>query len=110
LQTRPSPIEAHLSDLVSHQDATRRQSDLEAWLTGLDVGSEEIVRITTKDGVKAKALWELFRQETDSRISLTKFGLEMARHANDPKLPFGPKVPMMDGTFYPLKPGKPSRS
>ncbi len=69
----------------------------------LNLSSDAIRRITTKDGVKAKALWELFREETGSTMSLTRFGTEMVRLAADPEMPFDRKVVTMSGTFYPIK-------
>jgi hypothetical protein len=69
----------------------------------LDLGGEAIRRITTKDGAKARALWELFRKETGSTMSITRFGMDMARLAADPGVPFDRKVKTMSGTFYPLK-------
>ncbi|GJE43763.1 DnaJ domain-containing protein [Methylobacterium soli] len=99
------PIEPYLGDLVAAQEAARRPDVVEAWLGALDLTSDEVASISTKAGVKAKPLWELFSRQTGSGLSLTKFGLEMAHHAANPELPFGPKVATMSGTFYPIKKG-----
>jgi len=99
----PCPIEDCLGDLYRLQAASRRPGDLAAWLMSLDVGSDAMRRITTKDGVKAGALWDLFREETGNPMSITRFGMEMARLAADPEVPFDRKVKTMSGTFYPLK-------
>jgi hypothetical protein len=69
----------------------------------MDARCDTVVRITARDGVKARALWELFREETGSAMSLTRFDVEMVRFAADPRVPFGSKVTRMHGTFYPLK-------
>jgi DnaJ domain/Virulence-associated protein E len=99
----PCPIEHCLGDLYRLQAASRKSSHLAAWLMSLDLGSDAVRRITTKEGVKAKALWELFREETGSTMSMTGFGMEMARLAADPEMPFDSKVVTMNGTFYPLR-------
>jgi hypothetical protein len=99
----PCPIEHCLGDLFRLQAASRRPSNLAAWLMSLDPGGNALRQITTKDGVKARALWELFREETGSQMSITRFGMEMARFAAEPGVPFHRKVKTMSGTFYPLK-------
>ncbi|WP_336492061.1 DnaJ domain-containing protein [Methylobacterium nigriterrae] len=101
----PSPMEAHLDGLFALQAASRRQSELAAWLADLDVGSDAVRRITSNWGVGAQALWELFRAQTGSTMSLTRFGMEMTRLVADPAVPFGSKTRNMHGTFYPLKAG-----
>jgi DnaJ domain/Virulence-associated protein E len=98
----PCPIKPYLGDLPRHQRGGRRLSDLRSWLVALDLGCDAIRRITTKDGVKAGALWELFREETGCTMSITLFGTEMARLAADPGVPFDRRVRTMSGTFYPL--------
>ncbi|GEO16694.1 hypothetical protein [Microvirga aerophila] len=98
----PCPVENCLGDLFRLQTASCRDGDVGAWLMSLDLGSDAIRRITTKNGVKAGPLWELFREETGSTMSITRFGMEMARLTADPRVPFGRKVKTMSGTFYPL--------
>jgi curved DNA-binding protein CbpA len=99
----PSPIRPYLADLRRLQAESRRRSDLHVWLANLDVRCEAILKITAKGGAKAKALWELFRMENGSTMSLTRFGLEMDHLVADPNVPFESKVRTMHGTFYPLK-------
>jgi hypothetical protein len=99
----PCPIEDCLGDLFRLQATSRRPGDLAAWLMSLKPGGNALRQITTKDGVKARALWELFREETGSTMSITLFGMEMVRLAADPEMPFGRKVVTMNGTFYPLR-------
>ena len=103
----PPPIEACLGALFEHQAASRQPDELTSWLVDLDVGCDAVARITTRDGVKARALWELFGEETGSSMSLTRFGSGMARLAGDPRVPFDRKVVTMHGTFYPLKAREP---
>jgi hypothetical protein len=99
----PCPIEACLGDLFRLQAAGRRHGDLAAWLIAMDVRCDAVARITMRAGVKAKALWELFREETGSTMSMTRFGMELTRLVADPMVPFDRRVVTMDGTFYPLK-------
>ena len=51
-------------------------------------------------GRDGKGLWELFREETGSVMSVTRFGMEMAHLMADPRVPFDRKVVTMHGTFY----------
>lgn len=99
---RPSPILNHLDKLTRHQEASR-PDELRSWLIRLDVQSEDVRRIQTRLGIRAKGLWELFVAQTGSAMSMTSFGVEMNRHASDPLVPFGPKKPGAEGNFYPLK-------
>jgi hypothetical protein len=100
----PCPIEPYLGALVRHQAVSRRPDDLKAWLLGLDPGSEAVRRVTTREGVRAQGLHELFCVETGSTISLTRFGLEMKRHVADPAVPLAPKITTERGKFYPVRP------
>ncbi|WP_019994992.1 primase-helicase family protein [Aureimonas ureilytica] len=99
----PSPIEAQLGALFALQRRERPQTSVEVWLAALDVASEAVARITTKEGVRATPLWNLFLEQTGASISQTKFGGEMALHAADPTMPFTAKVHRVTGTFYPLR-------
>lgn len=99
----PSPIEPHLAALAAAQAAARPRDPLTAWLHDLDVTSEAVLRITKRNGVPAKRLWELFCEQTDTDMTLARFGTEMKHLAADPKVPFGPKIEVEAGTLYPLK-------
>ena len=66
----------------------------------LDFDCDAVAPIKKKEGVMARALWQLFREETGSTMSETRFGMEMTRMADDPMMPFDRKVRTMRGTFY----------
>jgi hypothetical protein len=54
-------------------------------------------------GRDGKGVWELFREETGSTMSITRLGMEMTRLVADPMVPFDQKVRPMRGAFYPVK-------
>jgi len=99
----PCPIEACLGELFKLQAASCRQDDPTAWLIDVDVNCDAVVQITRKEGVMARGRWELFREETGSTMSITRFGMEMTRLVADPMVPFDQKVRPMRGAFYPVK-------
>lgn len=103
----PSPIEPHLEALTELQEAGRVIDELEAWLRELDLDSPEVKEIVGPHGAPAGRLFELFRKQTGSTMSKTRFGTDMNRHAADPALPFGPKRKVESGTVYPIKPRPP---
>jgi hypothetical protein len=100
----PCPIKPYLGALVRHQAGACRPDDLKTWLLGLNLTSEAARRITTRDGLRAQGLHELFCVETGSTVSLSRFGLELKRHVADPAVPLAPKIKTERGWFYPPKP------
>jgi hypothetical protein len=70
----PSPLEPHLAALAQLQEAARQPGPVEAWLRAFDPDAKAVAAITDGYGLKAKPLHELFREQTDSDLTLTMFG------------------------------------
>ncbi len=88
---KPSPIEPYLAELYRHQAVGQPKDVLLNWLRDLDLNSEEVSWITIRHGVRSQGLHDLYCAQTGVEISGPKFAAEMARHASDPTVPFGPK-------------------
>jgi hypothetical protein len=99
----PSPLEAHLPALFAMQDSDTPADEVALWLADLDLTSSAIKMISTAKGVKAASLYKLFQTQTGSRLSLTRFGKAMLRHARDSKLPFEARVTTAAGIVYPCR-------
>jgi hypothetical protein len=95
------PIEPFLQELFAWQQAFRRLDTFEEWLINLDMESEEVRAITGQRGTKAGKLYTLFAVQTGSTMSQTRFGSEMKRMTDTLRGPFGPKVRLEDGLYYP---------
>ncbi len=87
-----APIEAHLEALVALQEIGRAPDPVLVWLRTLDLGSARVTGITTRQGIKASDLHDLYCEQTNSTLTLTRFGECMRTHVLDPTVPFGPKV------------------
>ena len=95
------PIKPFLADLFAWQQTFRRLDPFEDWLVNLDVASDEVEAISNQHGTKARELYNLFKEQTGSPISLTRFGNEMKRIADLSRGPFAPRVRCESGVFYP---------
>jgi hypothetical protein len=97
----PSPLRPHLRELVAYQESLRPQSQLLLWLRTLD--GERLLRIRTRHGVGAEALYELYVSETRDDITLKRFSDQMMRLFEHPDVPFSGKTRTRDKRFYILK-------
>lgn len=97
------PIEAYLDALVALQETGRVPDPVLSWLRALDLGSARVMEVTTRRGIKATDLHDLYCEQTNSTITLTRFGECMRAHVLDPTVPLSPKVKKEDGWYYPLK-------
>jgi hypothetical protein len=81
----------------------RRRDPIEDWLIHLDMESDEVRRITDKNGTRAGKLYELFVVQTRSPMTLPMFGNEMKRMIEMSRGPFGPKQRDQNGCYYPCR-------
>lgn len=101
---KPSPIITVRQELLAFQNSARPISALLRWLRELDLGCREVRAITTRWGVRADGLHELYLQ-TGVSISRQKFAEEMLWHFSDPSTPFGAKRKVEIGAVYCVKEG-----
>ena len=99
----PAPIAPHLTELYSHQRG-QRQSRMLEWLLSLDLRSEDVLRITVRQGIKAQGLHELYFVQTGERTSPFRFAEEMLLCMRHPKSPLGSKMKTEFGAVYIVKP------
>lgn len=99
----PTPLIPHLASLYSHQASSRPADMLRAWLIHLDFDREAVGQLRRRSGVKAKELYDLFVQDTESDVTMTSFGKRMGELAADPAVPFGSRIRDKDGIIYTLK-------
>jgi hypothetical protein len=59
--------------------------------------------IRTADGLKAQALYEIFRGKTGSDQKMAAWGRRMAQLTQQPSAPLRPKRKVMSGTVYPIR-------
>ncbi|KQO91281.1 hypothetical protein ASF33_18285 [Methylobacterium sp. Leaf92] len=97
------PIEAHLDALVALQETGRAPDPVLSWLRALDLGSARATKVTTRQGIRATDLHDLYCEQANSTLTLTRFGECMRAYVLDPTVPLGPKVKKEDGWYYPLK-------
>nr|WP_137828338.1 primase-helicase family protein [Methylobacterium sp. L1A1] len=97
------PIEAHLEALVALQETGQAPDPVLVWLRALDLMSARVTGIITRQGIKASDLHDLYCEQTNSTLTLTRFGECMRTYVLDPTVPFGPKVKKETGWYYPLK-------
>jgi hypothetical protein len=101
----PDPMEEVLKDLVAWQERYRRLGEVEAWLINLDLGSQEVLDITTRYGVKAGELFDLFRQQTPgTTMSQREFGNRVNKVMDEGRGPFSTRKHERDGKYYVLRP------
>ena len=99
----PSPIDACLDALYAWQAASAPSSPIYKWLCGLDLGSEEILRITSRSGVGANELYEAYLRDSGAAISSSLFGREVKRLLKKAEVPFGEYVRLAHGRYYKIK-------
>ena len=99
----PSPIMPHLESLFRHQGDARPSGSLLGWLRDLNLQSEPMRRITTRQGVRAEGLRAQFRVQTGEDLTQFRFSKEMERHLLDPAVPFDYKVRTELGALYRVK-------
>lgn len=100
---QPSPIEAHLAALMQHQGVGQLESPLIRWLNNLNLQSEEVLRITTRHGIRAQGLHNLYVVKTDANISQPRFAEEMQRYLLRPDARFADKIKVESGILYRLR-------
>ncbi|WP_146604370.1 VapE domain-containing protein [Rhodoplanes roseus] len=96
----PTPLGPHLRDLYRHQDASKPQNALLGWLRTFDDTRDDVKRIRTRDGVRARGLYELFVSDTRETISEPRFSAEMRRWLGCSGVPFADTVKMNEGRLY----------
>ena len=79
-------------------------SRIQEWLEGLDFQSEDLLRITASQGIKAQGLHDLFMMQTGTRISGFRFAQELILCLRHPKCPFSGKIKTEHGFVYMRKP------
>lgn len=97
---QPSPIQPHLAALLLHQGAGQPEGPLLRWLKTLDLQSEAVLRITTRQGVRAQGLHDLYVAQTKTSVSPRRFADEMQRYLLLPDGPFADKVRSESGVSY----------
>jgi hypothetical protein len=99
-----SPIKRVLSKLFAAQDAGRPMHPVEEWLFDLDLNRPEIRAITVTSpeglGVRAQKLYEVFKQDTGSKLSETAFGGFVPKYTQNPNSPLGEKKKSDLGRVY----------
>jgi hypothetical protein len=98
-----SPLVPYLKDLHQYQGATQREGGLLEWLLKLDLESEPVRNLTTRHGLKARELRNLFMAQTGAELSDKRFADEMDRCLLHPDAPFYDKVKTETGAVYRLK-------
>lgn len=99
---QPSPLSGVRPELLAFQKRARPVPAMLRWLRKLDLGSQEVRAITTRHGIRADGLHELYLR-TGVSISRQKFAEEMVLHFSDPATPFGSKKKIELGAVYCLK-------
>jgi hypothetical protein len=98
-----SPIKEVLGGLHTHQKRGRPVSAHLVWVRNLDIRLEPVKAITTRAGVRADGLHELFMVQTGNRVSKRKFAEDMTMALSDPGVPFDGKHKTQNGQFYRFK-------
>ena len=101
----PPPIDVCLELLSELQNTGRISDELEIWLHHIDFTSSDIVAIVLRGKVQCRDLYDLFREQTGSKITLSSFGTAMYKLSNDPRVPFERRRKVEKGRVYPVKQG-----
>lgn len=99
-----SPLLPFREELLRHEHAEVKPTGVIGWVTDLDLQSEAVRNITTRYGVRAQGLRDLFMAQTGIEISAQKFAKEMERCCMRPEMPFSDKIKIETGAVYRLKP------
>lgn len=98
-----SPLLPFREELLRHEHAEVKPTGVIGWVTDLDLQSEAVRNITTRYGVRAQGLRDLFMAQTGIEISAQKFAKEMERCCMRPEMPFSDKIKIETGAVYRLK-------
>lgn len=98
-----SPLLPFREELLRHEHAEVKPAGVIGWVTDLDLRSEAVRNITTRYGVRAQGLRDLFMAQTGIEISAQKFAKEMERCCMRPEMPFSDKIKIETGAVYRLK-------
>jgi hypothetical protein len=100
----PSPIQNFLKELHDYQNSFRPMPKVHKWVTNLNMQSEELRRITVRNGVRAEGLRDLYVAQTGDQISNQKFSDEMLTCTSLEHMPFSGKHRKEVGAVYTLRP------
>lgn len=98
-----SPLLPFREELLRHEHAEAKPTGVIGWVTDLDLESEAVRNITTRLGVRAQGLRDLFMAQTGIEISAQKFAKDMERCCMRPEMPFSDKIKIETGAVYRLK-------
>lgn len=102
----PSPIADHVRELHEFQNIGRPTPPLLSWLRTLDVASSAVKAVTTRFGVRADGLRELYMMQMSTIVSNQRFKEEMTTYLGDPLVPFAEWRAVEIGKVYTLKSGR----
>ena|GEM_PF-6740775 len=100
---KPSPLIRHLEAVTAFQAAAGPIDEVKHWALNIDFASPRIERITGPRGIRASALFERFREDTQSDLTLKAFSERMAGLASEPEFPFDRSLRSSAGVIYPLR-------
>ncbi|MDR3475926.1 MAG: hypothetical protein P4M09_30140 [Devosia sp.] len=100
---KSSPLFAHLGAVTTFQAAAGPIDEVKQWALNLDFASPEIERITGARGIRASVLFEKFRDDTQSDLTLKAFSEKMAGLASEPEFPFEKSLRSSAGVIYPIR-------
>jgi hypothetical protein len=95
-----SPVLPFREELFRHEHAEAKPTGVIGWVTDLDLESEAVRNITTRHGVRAQGLRDLFMTQTGVEISAQKFAKDMERCCMRPEMPFSDKIKIETGAVY----------
>lgn len=98
-----SPLLPFREQLLRHEHVEAKPTGVMGWVTDLDLESEGVRNITTRHGVRAQGLRDLFMAQTGIEISAQKFAKEMERCCMRLEMPFSDKIKIETGAVYRLK-------
>ncbi|ESZ27567.1 hypothetical protein X733_28460 [Mesorhizobium sp. L2C067A000] len=98
------PIGPYLNALAAEQRKGSLETDLLAWLQGIDIDSPEFLAIRIKGAIGASGLYELFVTQTGSTMSQTAFGLKMRSYSLRDDVPLGGRRKTSESNTYLIKP------
>lgn len=98
-----SPLLPFREELLRHEHAKAKPTGVIGWVNDLDLQSEAVRNITTRYGIRAQGLRDLFATQTGIEISPQKFAKEMERCCMRPETPFSDKIKIETGAIYRLK-------
>jgi hypothetical protein len=100
---KPSPLIAHLGAVTTFQAAAGPIDEVKQWAHNIDFSSTQIERISGPRGIRASSLYERFRDDTQSDLTLKAFSERMAGLASESEFPFDKSLRSSAGVIYPLR-------